>query len=201
MSDYYLALVDPLATPANASERGNKLRIGLIEEGIISAETSDECVYAGIGHRPGRRLIDVYVFAEATPDRPREIRYWDELTICGVQFCDEKWVNAFGITAFNDTRCPACAQDFDFESGIMAPLMKAIGVFMETDDEPSLRCPGCDALNNLRTWTTEPHLGICHFAVMFWNWPNFEAKGWKISIPEIASSIMGSPLIVTYGRM
>ena len=201
MSDYYLALVDPVANVTNAKERANRLRDGLIVNGIISAETSEECVYGGLGHLPGPHLKDLYVLVEGLSDRPPELRDWDTLGICGVEIHAEKWVNVFGFTVFESAKCPACEKTFGNRSEIMTPLSAAVSHFLKRDEPTTLQCPSCQKTQTVQSWITTPHLGFCHVAAQFWNWPRFDAPGWQISIPEIASRILETNVVTTFGRM
>ncbi len=201
MSDHYLALVDPTADSSNAQRRADTIRDTLIAERIILAETSPKCVYEGIGHPAGPRLNECYVFSDRRPDWPQELRYWDMLEVSGVQFHVGKWLNMFGFTVFEWARCPSCNRTFASGSELMNPLMDAAGDFINRDEPSMLTCPACQKEQAIQTWVTEPHLGLCHLAVQFWNWPDFEAVGWRISIPEIASRAVGYPLIPTYGKM
>lgn len=201
MSDHYLALVDPTADTTNATQRAATLRNALIAERLILAETSDKCVYGGIGYLPGPRLNESYDFSDGQPDRPPELRYWDMLTVCGVEIHTGKWVNMFGFTVFEWARCPICDKTFDNGGEIMNPLMDAVGDFINNDEPSMLKCPACNRISNVRSWITQPHLGLCNLAAQFWNWPDFDGQGWQISIPEIASQALGCPLIPTYGRM
>lgn len=201
MSDYYLALVDPTADAWNAQRGADALRDTLIAERIILAETTPDCVYSDVGHPAGPRLNESYVFAAARPDWPPEVRYWDSSEFCGVEFQVGKWGNAGGFTVFEWARCPSCGQSFGSDSELMSPLMKAVGDFIDLAGPSMLTCPACQAEQVLQSWVTQPHLGFCHLAVVFWNWPRFDAPGWRISIPEIASRAIGGRLIETYGRI
>jgi hypothetical protein len=197
VSDSYLALVEPTADAANAHERAGLLH----SERIILAETSDQCVYGGVGHLPGPRLNESYAFSGGRPDRPPELRYWDMLAVCGVEIHADKWVNMYGFTVFEWARCPSCDQTFKADSEIMNPLYDAVGDFINNAEPSMLKCPACERYCTIQSWVTQPHLGLCHLAVQFWNWPDFNADGWRISIPDIASRAIGCSLISTYGRM
>lgn len=201
MSDHYLALVDPTADVTNAQQRADRIRDALIAERIILAETSEKCAYGGAGHLPGPRLNECYVFADGRPDWPPELRYWDMLEVSGVQFHVGKWVNMFGFIVFEWARCPTCGRTFDNGGQIMDPLLRAVGDFINNDQLSMLKCPSCQQEDAVQSWVTRPHLGLCYLAVQFWNWPRFDAKGWQISIPEIASRAIGCPLVPTHGRM
>lgn len=193
MSDSYLALVDPVARAETAAERAGRLRAGLIAEGIILSGTSEECTLGGAGHLPGPRLGDLYQFDEG------ESRPWEDLITCGVEIYDDTWVNEFGFPVFNWAKCPAC--DAMHEHEILEHIGQAISAFYDGEYEPLLSCSACDAASRVQGWTMDPHLGFCHVAVKFWNWPDFHSHGWKDWIPGIAARALGSPLIYTHGRV
>jgi hypothetical protein len=80
-------------------------------------------------------------------------------------------------------------------------LLHAIGAFLGDDESPLIQCPVCRQMDDSTHWKTEPDLGMGHVAAVFWNWPNFDSNGWRISVPEIAAQAIGNPLIMTYGKV
>ena len=195
MSETYLALVDPTAEPSNAQGRADRILETFIARGILSGEKSTECVYGGEGYLPGPVLNACYQRGE------HELCYWDMLTTCGVRFIAKKWVNMFGFIVFEYSQCPGCGSRFGEDSDFMRPLGEAAGDFYNRDGPSMLLCPDCEEAYDIRNWITEPHLGLCHLAIEFWNWPDFSRENWRISIPRIASEAIGQPLITTHGRM
>ncbi len=191
MSDWYFALIDTSADASKAQDRADRFVIDFVSRGILLSEANDECVY-GIGYPPGPRLNELYEL---------EGQSFQSVGICGVEDIVGKYVNQFGLVVFDYAKCPDCRREFNFQSAISGPLGDAIGAFLQEDQPAMLRCPGCDVERKVQHWITKPHLGFCHLAIQFWNWPDFDAKGWRISIPELASNAIGAPLIVSYGRM
>ena len=174
--------MDPTANPSNAKMRADRILQAFIANEILSGETSADCVYNGEGYLPGP------VFNTA-------------LGICGVRLVTDKWINFWGFTVYEHSQCPECGSIFGNDSEFMEPLMDAVGDFYNLDEPSMLCCPKCQANHEVLNWITEPHLGLCHLAIEFWNWPDFEHKSWKLSIPRIASEAIGQPLITTWGRM
>jgi len=182
LSDTYQALVDPTAAPSNAKARADQILRAFIAHGILSGKMSSDCLYDGVGYLPGP------VFDTA-------------LGICGVRFVTDKWINMWGFTVYEHSQCPECGCTFSNDSDFMGPLMDAVGNFYNLDEPSMLACPQCQSSYEVQNWITEPHLGLCHLAIEFWNWPDFDRENWKLSIPQIASEAIGRPLITTWGRM
>lgn len=193
MGDNYVALIDPTATAADARAKADRLLEAFVSHGIIHPESSEECTLGGLGHLPGPRIDDYYAFPANQHSR------WDTLWARGVEIIAEKWVNTCGFIAFHHTECPACRQKFN-DDAIGKQLSNAMGVFLESDDAPTLCCPKCREVHDVRSWTTLHHLGFCHLALVFWNWPPFNSDGWRLSIPELASRTIGVGVIETYGK-
>ena len=201
MSNSYVALIDPTATQENASQRAEALRNGLIAAGIISAQTSTECVFGGVGHLPGPGLSQMYQFDQQFQEGPPELHYWTMLRTIGVEIHAELWLNIWGFTVFDWTECPVCHRRFPDGHSVLEGLIDAAANFYNQEGTTDVVCPECGSISEVREWTTRPHLGLSHLAAVFWNWPDFESKGWNVSIPEIASQAAGVPLVTSFGHV
>lgn len=194
MGDNYVALIDPTATAADARAKADRLLDAFVSHGIVLPESSEACTLGGPGHLPGPRIDAYYTFPANQHSR------WDTLGTRGVEIIAEKWVNIWGFIAFHYTQCPACRQKFN-DDAIRKQLSNAMGMFLGSDDAPTLCCPKCREVRDVRSWTTLHHLGFCRLALVFWNWPPFNSEGWQLSIPELASRTIGVGMIETYGKI
>lgn len=201
MSNSYEVLIDTSATPENALERAALLRSALLSTEIISTETSTRSVLNGVGYLPGPKLPNMYRFTQGSLERPAELNYWQDLMVNGVEIIQERWVNFFGFTVFQWSRCPECKTQFDDGHSVIDSLVDASANFYNSDGSYQVQCPACKKSFDVRRWKTKPHLGHCYVAAVFWNWPSFDSPGWQISIPEVVSQAMGVPLENGFGRI
>lgn len=195
MSDSLVLLLDKTVSADDASAVGDRLLGAMIDEGIVQSKPNDRCVLVGLGYPPGPRLRDLYRFGE------RELPYW-ELRTCGVRVRVENYVNFWAFPVFERSNCPRCGSEFrDDFAPLMDALYDAVATFVNENELNDIVCPRCEARVPADEWTTVPDVGICRLAIEFWNWPPFDAPGWRQSIPDLLRERTGRSLKVSWGRM
>lgn len=195
MSESYQVLIDHDASPSEASAVADTIREALLAERIIRPEANSDCVLTGVGYPPGPRLAQIYTYRE------RELRYWDMLDTIGVKLHQDRYINFFGFPVFEYSKCPACKDRFSGDHPVMEAIYDCVGVFINDERLEPITCPSCSEIISCDRWISAPDLGFCHVAVEFWNWPAFDASGWKLSIPDLLNERTGRRLVTSWGHM
>ena len=192
MSDNFLALIDPMATESDAQERAIRVRERLVAAGLVYPELSGDCALGGAAHPPGPRLREMYAPRAGEPQVA-------ESRTGGVEILAERWVNQLAFPVLEAATCPECGASFVEE--LFEPLGQAMLMFLDSAAIDAVECPSCSAAVPATNWTIRPHLGFCHLAVVFWNWPPFESPGWRDSVPDLVAEALGNRVIRSYGRL
>ena len=195
MSESLAVLIDHDATEANATAIGESIIDALVAEGCILPTPNSKCVLTGEGFPPGPRLNEIYGYGDA------ELRYWDMLTNCGVKVHAQRYVNFWAFPVFESAECPACevaqCEDEVFFDG----LYECVSMFMNDGVAPDIHCPACGNPHPGKQWKCTPDVGISFLAIEFWNWPPFDATGWKVSVPKMIEERTNRTLSTSWGRM
>lgn len=194
MSANYQVLLDHHAAPSEATAIANALRDVLIAEELVFPTPNADCVYGGVGFPPGPRFASVYSLSE------NETPYW-QLRTNGVRFCIERYVNFFGFVVFEQSQCPNCHRTFSGDHELMDVIYDCVAAFINDDRLDDIVCPACRATSRCNHWLCVPDLGFCHLAIEFWNWPPFDATGWRLDIPELLERRTGRKLAIGWGHM
>ena len=64
MSDNFVMLADVDATPEEAGELSERVVNEFRKRGIITGNATADCVYGGVGFRPGPQISNIYKLAE-----------------------------------------------------------------------------------------------------------------------------------------
>jgi len=191
VSDHCFSLIDVAASPAEAKKLGPRVVECLVGQRLIEPKLSEERVLGGLGYPPGPACAKAY-------SAGRSRKFW-ELVTSGVEVHSERWVNTSGFTVFETAECPRCAHLSGEE--YLDEVGASVEAFYESGKVPKIACGECGAKSRLLDWKCKPALGFVNLAVVFWNWPSFDAKGWKLDIPALLSKTIGRPLVPTYGHV
>jgi hypothetical protein len=194
MSDWYQALIDSRATAETASALADKAIGVLVAQKIILPEPNSNCVLGAKGYPPGPALLALYDLNE------NECSYWDLLTN-GMEITVGRWFNTFGTTVLDWLACPHCGTQYQLEGEFGDRFGDEIGNWRKARETSPIICRSCDKGSLVYEWQSKPHLGFSLLTFQFWNWPAFDAPGWKIDVPELLSVMVGHPLIRTWGRL
>lgn len=146
-----------------------------------------------MGYPAGPKCSDAYA------DEEGELKFWT-LHTSGVEILSTPWVNHFGVTVFETAVCPRCGHEHQ-EDFLDDQLQTAMDSFESDLTVPMIACHACGVASRIHDWTCVPHLGFVNLAVVFWNWPPFEAPGWRLNVPALISQEIGHPLVESYGHV
>ncbi len=202
INDWYQAVIDVHAPPEQTSEQIKNSAIEvtsvLASERIITLyKSSQPLTHISGKFAPGPE----FSFASGTAINLRD---HIEMNIGGMDIYTKPWVNDYGIIGLDSALCPVCKTDFtmdsyDLLSQIKESFADASQNFLSKKHQPRISCPNCKTSSHATKWKTQPHLGFCNLAFIFWNWPPFE--NWRINIPDIISQTLGREIVLTYGRL
>ncbi|MGH1349801.1 MAG: hypothetical protein ACRBBN_03195 [Methyloligellaceae bacterium] len=198
INDWYQAVIDITASQEEAKNLAIEVTSVLATEKIITL------------YKPGQTLTHISGKFAPGPDfsfasgAAIDLRNHQELNIGGMDIHTKAWVNDYGIIGLDSALCPVCkieltTDSFDLLSVLKESFAEAGENFVSRKHQPRVSCPNCKTSSHVSRWKTQPHLGFCSLAFIFWNWPPFES--WRINIPEIISQTLGRDIILTYGRL
>ncbi len=195
MSDWYQAIIDTKASPEEAAFRALRVTTRLIGDGVIEpgVQFDDGTERDAAEYIPGPR------FAEASGESPQCAGRSGKMEVHL-----RPWVNDFGVTGLELAHCSICdtelGRDYSDEfERVKESFGRASAQFLSGSPHPNVSCPVCNAELAVQHWQTQPHLGFCHLAFTFWNWPPF--KNWNEDVPARIGACLGHGLVLTYGRL
>jgi hypothetical protein len=192
MNDHYQALIDVAATPSEAPDLAAAAVRCLSTLEVVETELSKRCVLGEVGYPAGPGCRKMYV-----PDSGED-PFWNR-SISGVEALGNPWVNMFGLTQFEQAECPVCGHRHGTE--FIGQIIGSVERFVKNMDVPLGRCAACGEERSLHEWRCAPHPGFVHLSIIFWNWPSFDALGWRESVPELLQQTLDRPLLVTHGQV
>lgn len=195
MSNWYQAILDTEASPDKAAFLALRVTTRLVGDGVIEpgAALDDTDDRDSAEYVPGPR------FAEASGEILRNLGRSGAMEVHL-----RPWVNDYGIAGLELASCSICGTRFDqncFDDmeQLKHGFSSAGAQFQSGRDRPIVGCPVCKAELEAQHWRTRPHLGFCHLAFTFWNWPPFE--DWTEDVPGRIGGCLGHELVLTYGRL
>ena len=195
MSDNFVMLADVDATPEEAGELSERVVNEFRKRGIITGNATADCVYGGVGFRPGPQISNIYKLAE------HEGEFWTLIT-SGVEVRTERGFNMWALAAvFEGFNCPKCRSKVD-------PLEDKFGLgdalnnwLDNTATESDLICPQCSKKTPLTKWECRPPLAFSNLAFTFWNWPPFDLDAWQIDIATLVEDLTKHTIVRSYGHI
>jgi hypothetical protein len=192
VSDHYIALIDPTASPSEAPALAARIVTCLSSRALIQPVALTASVLGGQGFPPGPGCERVYDRASG------ESAFWT-LQTSGVQVHSTPWINEFGFKDFETAVCPECKRVYGQE--FVDRMLHGFDTFIVDPRVPRVECPACGTSSSLHSWACVPHLGFVSLSVVFWNWPPFDAPGWRLDVRRLLSQSLGRPFTMTYGRV
>ena len=193
MSDSFQMLVDPEVS----LERGAQVAAGIVrhfqEVGLIG-ELDASAALGGAGYRPGRRIAALYRLGA------REHPFWT-LSTCGMELRIRRQFNEFALgPSFERLTCPACLTSYDYlTEPLQSEIFVAIERWLAGSTQIDVRCPTCQSARPITSWEWIPPIGFGNLALVFWNWPPLDARGWRLDIGAIVAELTGHRVVRTRG--
>jgi hypothetical protein len=196
MGEWYSAVVDPSAEQNESEDLGKLVVNRLSSEEIINPVLENIPGFLKItGYRPGKRIPQIYNFQG-------NYQFWNNTDNIGMEVVTKKWVNSFGILFLEEMSCPqCCTQHTSSTENITKDFVDAMGKYLQGDSTPLITCPSCHGQLPVKEWKTKPHLGFSNLTFVFWNWPPFDKRSWKIDITKLISDALNHPTVFTWGKI
>jgi len=195
LSDWYQAIIDTKVSPDEAAFLALRATTRLVGDGVVDpgAELDDSIDRDSAEYIPGPR------FAEVSGEAARPTRLSGPMEVHL-----RPWVNDYGVAGLEMAACSICGTQFDRQAfnhieQLKDGFVSASEQFRSGSTHPIVSCPACQAELAVQLWRTQPHLGFCHLAFTFWNWPPFEE--WSVDVPGRIEGCLGHELVLTYGRL
>lgn len=194
MGDWFQTFTFPKVSKTEAPAAKENMMQALWSANLIQREIDQE---AGLADKEVYRPTKA---AAALSDDPVYFaRHTLSLSVNGVAprlgFC----FNGREFDYINVLTCPSCGEELPFKTAL-PKICEAVEAFYDTGDIGPVICPECGEGADPRDWRSEPSLTFAYLSINFWNWPPMmDADGvpidsWRISIPNLLSAAVGSPV-------
>ena len=195
MSDWFQAIIDTKASPDEAAFLALRVTTRLVGDGVIEPRAD----FDEDGDRDSAEYIPGPRFAEASGEMPQRMGQSGAMEVYL-----RPWVNDYGIAGLESANCSICGGEFDRNhvsdiEHLKDRFGRASAEFLSGHTYPAVRCPVCEADAAAQHWRTQPHLGFCHLAFTFWNWPPFQE--WSEDVAGRIGCCLGHDSVLTYGRL
>ena len=192
MGDHYYALADRHASATEAPKLAERVVARLADAGFIEPDFDPEATLGGGGHRPGRRLREIY-----NDDR----QLFLSLSCNGVQAIAGRWFNMWGLTRIDGFTCLRCDVLQPMEGDFWNGFGDAIGHWLEQSGSTIVRCPACREELDITDWKSTFPMAFCNLAFEFWNWPQLDELDWGREIITLVEETTAHKMVLTYGRI
>lgn len=196
MQNWYQAIIDLEAGPDEAAFLALKVVTRLTAAGIIEPGNDQGLNGSGAGlYKPGKNFAQAVCGAGGTSSHDLD-------NLGSMEAEAGPWVNMFGLASLEVVSCPTCGTKFGTENGadvvgVIEGFAEASRSFYSGTRHPKVPCPVCHGEIPATDWNTQPHLGYCYLAFIFWNWPPFSE--WDVDVPRVVQEALKHKTILTYG--
>lgn len=191
MTDWYQAIVDTHADKQGSAELAMQVASVLMRSGLIDPldDVVDFTRKSVSSFAPGPRFAEFFDHKTGTEN---------------LEIHADGWVSDYGIVGLEMAACPVCGTEISIQNVqelelIKAELVRASHQFLKTGDDVLLPCPICTGENLIKYWQTEPHLGFCQLAFVFWNWPPVQEC--RYDLVRFLGETLKHNIVFTYGRL
>lgn len=194
MGDWLQFLVDEEVGAADAPRRAEGVRRRLVSDGWIVADSDDECVLRGTGHRPGPLVASWYA-------RTGDERDFARMRTNGVAIRVGRFTNlAAGPYDVPSLACPRCGRSVAGEV-----LFESVGRWMSAKGDAAMRCKSCSESIPLRALhRADPRESpiVCgDLALTFFNWPILEDSAWKRRVVDTVAEALGARPSIAWTKL
>jgi hypothetical protein len=186
MGDHFQIIVAQDVSLDQAEFLASKIQKWLVDEGIIEAIATNDCVLGnGLGYPPGPNCINIVENADLFPEN-----YWTD----GLEIITERTVFHPGQGGIEQVICPYCNTYIADEIYFKA-VVEAIDNWY-AGNEGRLQCSNCGVMTPVIQWGFEPIWGFGNLGFKFWNWPRL-----KDSFVANLSEQLGHQTLLVAGKL